>query len=517
MTSPEERAPNPPPQPHKHDKHFRTDHLTGSIARRSARGGVVTVAAQAARLGLQLASTAVLARLLTPADFGLYAMVAVFSGFIARFRDLGLAAATVQRAEVSHAQVSTLYWISVVVGAVIMLLTAAISPFVAWFFDEEALVEITIALSVAFLISGFGAQQVAIMQRQMRFKTLAAVQVAAMSCGIAAAIVVALAGGRTWALVAQALVQSLTDMLLSNLLSGWRPGRPRMSPDVREMLRFGGTLTIANMANFLSRNFDNLVIGKFAGAAPLGIYSKAYGLLLVPVQQVNGPIAAVAIPALARLQDRPAEYRRYYLRMVQLIAYISMPLAVLLIALSDEVVLILLGPQWHEAATIFRIFSLFLVIQNVVQTTGWVLQSLGRVSRYLKWQLSHAAIFVVACVVGVQWGAIGVAIATTVQALLAVLPGMWVAYRDSPVTVRDVLGVIVKPALLAALIMAGAATAHFYVDAQPLLIRVAEVLAAGAFIAVIAVLAIGSIRRDLIGLASSLRGAILSRKKSAQA
>jgi PST family polysaccharide transporter len=305
-------------------------------------------------------------------------------------------------------------------------------------------------------------------------------------------------------------------MLLSNLLSGWRPGRPRMSRDVREMLRFGGTLTIANMANFMSRNFDNLVIGKFSGAAQLGIYSKAYGLLLVPVQQVNGPIAAVAIPALARLQDRPAEYRNYYLRMVQIIAYISMPLAVLLIALSDEVILILLGPQWREAGTIFRIFSMFLVVQNVVQTTGWVMQSRGMVSRYLKWQLAHAAIFVIACVVGVQWGAIGVAIATTTQALLAVLPGMWVAYRHSPVTVRDVLRVIAKPALLAALIMAGAATAHSFVGLQPLLIRVAAVLGAGALLAGIAVLAIGSIRRDLTALAGSLRGAIMSRSKTAK-
>jgi PST family polysaccharide transporter len=278
-----------------------------------------------------------------------------------------------------------------------------------------------------------------------------------------------------------------------------------MSAQVGEMLRFGGTLTAANMVNFVSRNFDNLVIGRFSGATQLGFYSKAYALLLMPVQQINGPIAAVAIPAMARLQDQATEYRRYYLKVVQVIAYASMPLAVLLAVLSEEVVLILLGPQWHEAAIIFQILSLFVIVQNVAVTTGWVLQSLGRAMRLLKWQAAHAFIYVIACLIGVRWGAVGVAVVTTAQGLLAMLPAMWVAYHDSPVRTRDVMSAMLRPAMVAAFFFVVTWGVHSQVLAQPLLLRVGAVLGAAALAAGLVLAAVAPVRRDLMSLVTVIR------------
>jgi PST family polysaccharide transporter len=490
-----------PPDP------FRTDHLKGDLARRSARGGVVTVGAQVTKLMLQLGATALLARLLTPADFGVFAMVAVFTGFIARFRDLGLSAATVQRAEVDHSHASTLFWVNVAGGVTLMILGIAIAPLVASFYGMQALTAITIALSVTFLFAGISAQHIALLRRQMRFKALACVDVGSMACGITAAILIALYGGSYWALVGQAVVHAVAELALCTLLSGWRPGRWRMSQDVREMLRFGGTLTAAGIVNYFSRNFDNLVIGRFAGAAQLGVYSKAYALLLMPVQQINGPIAAVAIPAMARLQDQPAEYRRYYLKVIQIIAYVSMPLAVLLGVLAEEVVLILLGPQWHEAARIFQILALFVVVQNVSVTTGWVMQSLGRAKRLLKWQAIHALVFVIACFIGVRWGAVGVAMVTTIQGLLAMLPAMWVAYNGSPVTLRDVMRTIAKPVLIAAVLFVVTWSVHSLVQAQPVSLRVGAVLTAAACVAAIVLLAVSAVRRDLHSMLVVFRNA----------
>lgn len=484
---------------------FSTDHLKADLARRSARGGIVTVSAQALKLALQLCSTAILARLLTPEDFGVFAMVAVFTGFIGRFRDLGLSAATVQRAEIDHGHASTLFWVNVGGGVLLMVITLAIAPLVAMFYGVEALAGITMALSITFLFAGFSAQHTALMRRQMRFSALACVDVGAMACGIAAAIAAALAGAGYWSLVALAVVQPLAEMVLCNVLSGWRPGRWQMSAQVGEMLRFGGTLTAANMVNFVSRNFDNLVIGRFAGAAQLGFYSKAYALLLMPVQQINGPIAAVAIPAMARLQDQPGDYRRYYLKVVQIIAYVSMPLAVLLAVLSEEVVLILLGPQWHEAAIIFQILSLFVIVQNVAVTTGWVLQSLGRATRLLKWQAAHALIYVVACLIGVRWGAVGVAVVTTAQGLLAMLPAMWVAYHGSPIRMRDVMLAMLKPALVAAFFFVVTYGVHSQLLAQPLLVRVGAVLGAAALAAGLVLLVASPVRRDLASLLSVIQ------------
>src|SRR5688572_13847465 len=484
---------------------FSTEHLKKDLGRRSARAGVVTVSAQVAKLLLQLVSVALLARLLTPADFGVYAMVAVFTGFIGRFRDLGLSAATVQRAEVDHSHASTLFWVNVAGGLILMVIGFAIAPLVATFYGVPALTPITLALSATFLFAGFSAQHIALLRRQMRFTSLAYVEVGAKACGIVAAIAIALTGGSYWALVVQAIVTAVAEMTICTWLSGWRPGRWQWSRDVREMLRFGGTLTAASMVNYLQRDFDNMVVGRFAGATQLGIYSKAYALLLMPVQQINGPIAAVAIPALARLQDQPSEYRRYYLKIVEIIAYASMPLAVLLGVLSHEVVLILLGPQWDEAAVIFQILSLYVVVQNVAVTTGWVMQSLGRATRLLKWQTAHALIYVIACLIGVRWGAVGVAMVTTAQGLLTMLPAMWVAYRGSPVTMRDVLLALFKPALVALALFVVTLGVHQLVHGQSVGIRLAAVLGAAVAVAGTVLLLVGPVRRDVQALVGMFR------------
>lgn len=502
MTIRDTSAPGVPPTP---KDPFNTDHLKKDLRRRSARGGMVTVAAQVAKLLLQLCSVALLARLLTPSDFGVYAMVAVFTGFLGRFRDLGLSAATVQRAEVEHSQASTLFWVNVAGGLILMIVGFAIAPLVARFYGVPALTEITLALSATFLFAGFSAQHIALLRRQMRFAALAYVEVGARLCGMTAAIVIALEGGSYWALVAQAIVTAIAEMTICTWLSGWRPGRWQMSRDVGEMLRFGGTLTAASMVNYFSRNFDNMVVGRFAGAAQLGIYSKAYALLLMPVQQINGPIAAVAIPALARLQDQPAEYRRYYLKIVEIIAYASMPLAVMLGVLSHEVVQLLLGPQWDEAAVIFQILALYVVVQNVAVTTGWVMQSLGNATRLLKWQAAHALVYIIACLIGVQWGAVGVALVTTAQGLLAVIPAMWVAYRGSPVALADVMGAMLRPALVSGALFVVTFGVHQLVQTQLPWVRLGAVMAAAVCVAGTVLLLVGPVRRDLQALFSMLR------------
>jgi O-antigen/teichoic acid export membrane protein len=487
------------------DRHFRTDHLMDDLAGRSARGGVITVTAQAAKFALQTGSTMVLARLLTPADFGLFAMVAVFTRFIERFRDLGLSAATVQRPEVGHDQVSTLFWINVAASIVLMLITVAISPLVSWFYGEDALAWITIALSVTFLFGGLSAQHTALLRRQMRFTALAIVDVGSIMVGIMCAIGVAMAGGGYWALVSLAAGQALATAILSIAVSGWRPGWWRLDRDVAEMLRFGGSLAGFNIVNYITRNADNLLIGRYLGAAELGIYSRAYALLLLPVQQINGPIAAVAIPALSRLQSHKAEYRRYYLKIVQVIAYVSMPSVILLGVLADEVVLLLLGSQWQGAAPIFQIFAVFVLVQNVVVTTGWVLQSMGRAWRQLKWGAVQAPVLVLACIIGIQWGAVGVAIAVTAQALMMTLPAMFVAYYNSPVSIKDVGIAISRPSIIAGVLFVLTWSSYAFLEDREITIRVAGVLSVAVIFGVLVLLISRTVRNDLTSIAAVMK------------
>ena len=487
------------------ERHFDTSHLMTDLAGRSARGGLVTVSAQVVKFVLQMGSTMVLARLLTPADFGLIAMVAVFTGFIERFKDLGLSAATVQRREINHDQVSTLFWINLGVSTLLMILAAAAAPLVAWFYGEEELIAVTIAISIIFLFGGLSAQHIALLRRQMRFTALAVIEIGAMLIGIVLGVTVAVLGGGYWSLVALTAGQACATAALSMLISGWRPGWWNISSEVKESIGFGANLTGFNIVNYLCRNVDKLLIGRQWGATELGVYSKAYSLLLMPVQQINGPIAAVALPALSRLQSNGVEYRRYYLKMVQIIAYVSMPLVVVLAVLAEEVVLVLLGQQWMEAVPIFRIFAVFVVIQNVLVTTGWVLQSMGRASRLFKWGAVQAPVFVVACFLGLPWGAQGVAIAATIQAMVMAVPSMWVAYYDSPIAVRDVCIAVARPAWIALALFACTWSVLFLMNEFGLVLRLGAVVLSALSLGVCVFLLFGSVRKDLQGVFALVR------------
>ncbi|HWW75239.1 MAG TPA: lipopolysaccharide biosynthesis protein, partial [Pyrinomonadaceae bacterium] len=267
-----------PPAPRGGD-FLRTDRLKEDLGARTARGGLLTVTAQGFKFAATMAATVVLARLLTPGDYGLVGMVAVVTGFIALFKDLGLSAATIQREEISQEQVSTLFWVNVGVSAAIGLLTAALAPVVAWFYGEPRLAPVTLAYSIGFLFGGLTVQHEALLKRQMRFAVLVTAEVAALLASIVTTVALAWRGFGYWSLVAGHLALSFVYMLAVWGVCGWRPGRPRRGAGVRSLLGFGGNLTGAAVVNYFARNLDNMLIGRFWGGWQLGLYAKAYQLL----------------------------------------------------------------------------------------------------------------------------------------------------------------------------------------------------------------------------------------------
>jgi len=425
---------------------FDTEYLKADLKGRSVRGGAVTMTAQGASFFLRMGSTVVLARLLTPQDFGLIAMVTAVTSFAMMFKDMGLSMATVQRAEINHNQISTLFWINVVLSLCIMLVTAALAPAIAWFYGEPRLTWITLALAGAFIFGGFTIQHQALLRRQMRFGALALIQIVSMAAGIAVAIVSAWYGAGYWSLVLMQLVNVITSTIGVWLTCSWRPGLPVRRSGVRPMLAFGGNLTGFNVVNYFARNLDNILIGWCWGAGPLGLYSKAYGLLMLPIMQIRGPIDAVATPALSRLQDDPERYRRYYYRAVNMIAFISMPLVALMAALSDQIIRIVLGQQWVGAANIFKVLAFAAILQPVVGTTGWVYVSLGQTKRMLQWGLIAVPLIITSFVVGLPWGALGVATSYTICFIVIIaLPCLLFCFRYSPLNLAGFFRVVRCP------------------------------------------------------------------------
>lgn len=420
------------------NRHFRTDHLQADLGGRSARGGMVTLSAQVFKFVFSTVATIVLARLLTPQDYGLIGMVVIITNFVGMFQYLGLSTATVRWSELNHQQVSTLFWINLGLSTAIALLTFASAPLVAWFYHEPRLVWIAAGYAVSILLTGIYIQHEALMMRQMRFAAIAIVETAALLIGFAAAIVAAWRGAGYWALVVNQLVMTLVTLFGIWSLCRWRPGLPARGAGVRSMLSYGGNLTGFNFMTYFARNLDNVLIGKFWGAYQLGVYSRAYQMLLMPMQQINAPLVAVAVPTLSRLADSPERYRAAFLKILEKIAMITMPGVVFMIATSDWLVVLLLGPQWREAGRIFMLLGVAAVIQPVTRTALWLFTTQGRTRELFKWGIIGGAISIVSIVAGLPWGATGVAASYAVTDLCIATPLLfWYVGRRGPVRTAD--------------------------------------------------------------------------------
>ena len=429
------------------EEYFNTDHLKADLKGRSVRGGAVTMAAQVSKFVLQMGSTVVLARLLAPEDYGLIGMVTVVIGFAGLFKDLGLSTATIQKAEVNHKQVSTLFWINFAISCATAVVVAGIAPVVAWFYKEPRFIWITLALASSFIFGGLTVQHQALLRRQMSFTSLAKIEIISMLAGIVTAIISAWYGLGYWALVLQQIATAIANAVGVWIACSWRPGAPLRRSGIRSMLAFGGNLTGFNIVNYFSRNLDNVLIGQYWGPQQLGLYAQAYKLVLLPIQQINSPMTKVALPALSSLQSEPEKYRKYYYKAILLITTVGMPIVGFMFASADKVILLMLGKQWLDAVPIFRFLMPPAFIGTFNVAGGWVYQSLGRTDRQFRWGIITSAINVAIFLISVRWGAIGVAAAFGLSRPILVIPSIMYCYNGTGLLVRDFVRTLTLPTL----------------------------------------------------------------------
>jgi len=424
---------------------FDTEYLKTDLKGRSIRSGAATMSGQAAKFVIRVASMVVLARLLTPEEYGLVGMVVPLTEFVLMFRDMGLSAATIQKAQISHAQVSTLFWINVGIGVVLAMITAALAPVIAWYYGEPELIPITLVSAIGFILGGLAIQHESLLKRQMRFGAVAVIEVASVSVGIVTAIVSALLGAGYWALVLWNLAISVTATIGVWTASGWRPGWPSLRCGVRSMLDFGRDVIGFRVVNYFARQSDKILLGRFHGKFVLGLYGRAHNLLTSPLSQITWPITTVAMPVLSRIQDDRRRYASYYTRLVQLLSFVTMPMVVFLAVCSKSVISLMLGAQWAGASRIFQILAAAAFIQPLSATAGIVLLSLGRTARLFKYGIFHSVAVVLGFAIGVRWGAVGVAAGYTVAEYAVLFPALWYCLRGTPVTVGTVARAIGRP------------------------------------------------------------------------
>ena len=470
-----------------------------ALGERATRGALVTIGAQLLRMGIQLASVVTLARLLDPHDYGLIAMVLAIIGVGEILRDFGLSSAAVQAESLSRAQRTTLFWLNTGIGGALALVVLLGSPLIAAFYGRPELVAIASALSVTFVFNGAATQYRASLVRDLRFTTLARVDITAAALALVVAIVGALAGLGYWALVAQQLTSVGALLVLLVAAARWAPGIPRRGTPVRSLVGFGGNVVLSQLIGYVSNNVDSVIIGYRFGAAPLGIYSRAFQLLMTPLNQVRSPLTSVALPVLSRLSAEPERFARAVNLGQLALGYSLVPALAIVIGTGESITHLFLGDEWMSAAPVLRLLAVAGTFQLLAFVGYWVYLSRSLTGVLVRYSLVSSLIRIVCVIVGSQWGIVGVAWGYAIAPALSWPVSLWWLSRHTPLpTARLYAGagrILAGAALGSAAAWVATSMAHDLVSIAQVGLAVLAVALAYAALALVP-----AVRRDLTRL-----------------
>jgi PST family polysaccharide transporter len=480
---------------------------TASLGDAAARGTGSTLLTQAVRAVLQFASVVVIARLLAPEDFGLIAMVAAVIGVADLVRDFGLSTAAIQASTLSQDERTNLFWANLGLGLLCSLLSVAAAPLIVAVFDEPRLGPIVLALSCVFVLSGANTQYQADLTRSLRLGTLGISDIAAQSAGIVVAVTSALLGAEYWALVAQQLTVAVVSLGLNAYRAGWLPGRPRRSVSLRHFFRFGGGLLGTQAVGYLVKNVDNIALGAFAGAAPLGIYSRAYQLLMTPLNTINAPMTRVAVPVLSKVQHDDVVFARYVSRVQVVGCLVTATVFSVAAGLAEPLVAVLFGPRWSDVAPVFAVLAIGGVFRSVSQIAYWVYLARGVPGAQFRMSLVMAPVMVGLILAGLPWGAVGVATGHSVAYFVMWLVTLAHVGRAARVASWPLFTQALRTLCLVS-VPAGVAASLGSALAGPAVLQLASGVAAAAVAVGLMHLAVPSLRRDTAVLLRFARRAV---------
>lgn len=404
------------------------------------------VASQIFSQGSRIAVALVLARLLTPHDYGLAAMVLAFSALVIIFADLALGAALVQRENLTEADRSTVFWTSAAVGAVFTLVGVALSGPIASFYGEPDVRPLFAAFSLSFLVTALGTTQSALLSREMAFRSLELRIMAGTAVGGVVGIWLALEGYGAWAIIGQQLSIAAVSTTLLWVFSPWRPRFVFSTATLKDFWGFSGSIFGTRLLFYLNRNADNVLIGRFLGPAALGVYAVAYNVMLAPLSRIAQPVVEVLFPAFSRMQDDKPRMASAWLRGNRLIGALTIPGMLGLIVVAPEFVNVVLGKRWEEATIVIQILAWVGLLQSLQRLNSSVLMACGRARTLLWYSVVVLVASLAAFVFGLQWGIVGVATAYAVSSTFVESYYTWLTARALDVSpwalARSLSGVI---------------------------------------------------------------------------
>ena len=436
------------------DRYFEENKPYSGLGKASLRSGITVVAARGVNIFVQLASTVVLARLLSPHDFGLVAMVMALVGFAPMLIDLGTSEAAAQKTHISRTEVSSLFWLNVAIGAGSAALLALSSGLIARFFGEPSLASIVLVLSCTLVLGAMYNQHYALMRRVMEFRHIAMIDISANVVGSMVSVAMAFAGWGYWALVAKPIVTSAMTVVSVWICCPWVPGRPRLTSDVKELLGFGMGVAGFTMTDYVARSADRVALGYFYGAGPLGYFQNAFTVYSNLLSILTEPLHNIAVSGLSKLRGNLDELKRSWATALSSLTFFSSMAFAMLAVTGQDFVVILLGPKWAPAGPLLCILAVKGIAQSVERTMGWIHVAAGRSDRWMRWGIFSAVCQLVALGVGLPFGITGVAIAYVIATFGLFVPAL--AYAGSPVGIdsKDVLRAVGAPMTSALIVVA---------------------------------------------------------------
>lgn len=393
-----------------------------------------------AQLGVflvQLVGTVILARLLPPSDFGLVAAATTFSIFLASIGQVGFPEAILQRENIDQKAASNLFWINLASAFALTLAFAASGSLLARVYKDARLSHIAVGISVSIFFTGVPVAHLALLDRAMRFTATSTNNVISRVFSMVLSVVLAWAGFGYWALVAGVVAQPLAATVGAWWLCRWVPSLPSRAEGTGSLFRFALNVNGRWNLNYCTRNLDNFLVGWRFGSGALGFYKKAYDLFVLPANQFFSTFP-VGVSTLSRLTRDPAQYRRYFLGGLSVVALVGMGAGGILTLVGSDLVRLILGSAWGFSGRIFTFFGPGIGVMLVYGLTGMLHLSVGTPGRWLRWTVLELAVTAILFVVGLHWGPVGIAAAWTVSFWILIIPGFRYAGRPIGLEVAPV-------------------------------------------------------------------------------
>jgi len=437
----------------KYSHLFDTDHIKNDVHKKSIRGGVANITSQGFTFGLTFIRVAILARLLTPDDYGVFGMVMVMASFAVIFKDIGLSTATIREKHITHSQVSNLFWINVLIGIVAMLIIIAVSPLIVWFYNEPRLLWVSVLISIAFFFAGLSVQHQAILKRQMRFDKIALVTIVSSVLSAVIGVLLAWQGFSYWSLVWTYISMNFFIFIGMWCFTGWLPSFPKKHVGTKVLLKVGLHVAGLNAFSTVTMYLDRIIVGRISNAETLGLYDRGKILPEMLTGRIRMALFSIALPALSSLQNDSKRFCNFYYKFLNMISWTTIPIAVFCFVFADECIPIFFGPQWKTSAFYMKFFAIKALVMPAVTSLDQVPLALGFSKRYMYAGMVRCFAAILCVSLGVYfYGITGAAIGVAVSDIIIFIPFFFMCTKDSDLSFLNYIKATSVPFLVSLLI-----------------------------------------------------------------